>query len=483
MRARLELRLTQKLMMTPQLQQAIKLLQLGRLELQQALTQETLENPLLEELVSEEEEEGTSSEEGRTEEVPSPAGEEEERPKEAASADEFKWESFLEDDSEWEGFSRGGAGGDPEERPSYDQTLTRPVTLTDHLLWQLAVWVLSEKEKEIGRALIGNIDDDGYLREPLEEISSTSGASVAEVDRVLKVVQQFDPVGVAARGLEECLLLQLEPLGLSGSLVETIIKNHLEDLEKKRYPAIARTCEVGLEEVTAAAHVIERLEPKPGRPYAQTDNVCIIPDVFVTRSEGSWVVTLNDDGMPKLKISPYYRSILRSTEGGKDETRAYLKERFQSALWFVRSIEQRNRTILLVSQSIVRFQEAFLERGVSHLRPLVLKQVADDVGVHESTVSRVTTNKYMHTPQGTLELKYFFNSGIARFSDREESLSSIAVREMIRKMVDEERPDAPLKDQEIVERLKAQNVKIARRTVTKYRAWLKIPPASRRKRY
>jgi RNA polymerase sigma-54 factor len=487
MKARLDLRLTQKLVMTPQLQQAIKLLQLSRLELNQVINQEMLENPLLEEGLSEaaetsEEEisvgEGIDKKDDREERGDS-GGEEDPIDLERSDLD-LKWEDYYFDDDR-EG-NVGYASSSQEERPSYEQTLTRPISLVEHLLWQLGLSSVTEKEREIGTALIGNIDENGYVCSTVEEIAGALGSTPAQVEKVLNVIQGFDPSGVGARTLKECLLIQICQLCLGGSLVEGIISQHLEDLEKKRYAQISKTCNVSLDEVLHAARVIEHLEPKPGRPFASTDNLYIIPDVFVVKSEGKYIVLLNDDGLPKLRISPFYRSLLRSKDKVTDSTRTYIEDKFRSALWLVRSIEQRNRTISLVAQSIVKFQQEFMEKGISNLKPLILKQVADDISMHESTVSRVTTNKYMYTPQGIFELKFFFNSSLPRVGSDQESLSSIAVREMIRKLVLEEDPRHPLRDQEIVEKLKEQNIEIARRTVTKYRAWLKIAPASRRKR-
>jgi RNA polymerase sigma-54 factor len=473
MKARLDLKLTQKLIMTPQLQQAIKLLQLSRLELNQVIDQEMMENPLLEDVASEEE--------------VSPASEGEVEKKEEESSEkseelDLKWEDYYVDEDRDEAGSYSAPS--TEERPSYDQTLTKPTSLEDHLLWQLGLSSVKQREKEIGMVLIGNIDENGYLSTPLEEIASSVGASLESVEKVLKIIQSFDPAGVAARNLKECLLIQIGQLGLAGSLVETIARDYLEDLEKKRYQNIAKCCNMSIQDVLQASKVIEHLEPKPGRPFYSAENLYIIPDVFVVKSEGKYVILLNDDGLPKLKISSFYRTLLRSKENVADNTKTYLEEKFRSALWLVRSIEQRNRTIHLVAESIVKFQYDFLEKGISHLKPLILKQVADDISMHESTVSRVTTNKYMYTPQGIYELKFFFNSSLPRVGNGSDTdnLSSIAVREMIRKMVSEEDSSRPLKDQEIVERLKEDDVEIARRTVTKYRAWLKIPPANRRKR-
>jgi RNA polymerase sigma-54 factor len=296
------------------------------------------------------------------------------------------------------------------------------------------------------------------------------------------LVQGFDPVGVAARDLRECLLIQTRQLGLQGSLVESIITQHLPDLEKKRFPAIAKVLGVSAEEVFQAAKVIEHLEPKPGRPFGSSDNVYITPDVFVVKIEGKYAVLLNDDGLPRLRINQYYRRLLKTKSQGVDPTKTYLEDKLRSALWLIRSIEQRNRTIVRVADSIVKFQYDFMEKGINYLKPLILKQVAEDIGMHESTISRVTTNKYMYTPQGIYELKFFFNSGIGRVDGVGEDLSSVTVRERIRQLVANEDPRRPLTDHELVERLCAERIAIARRTVAKYRGWLRIPPANQRKR-
>lgn len=478
MKLRLELKLSQKLVMTPQLQMAIKLLQLSRLELDEVVNQEMVENPLLEE-----QDDDSAPGDGSQSESPST---ESERPEDNAESSEKrdeidqKWEDYYLDDSGDEGWRASNASPD-DERPSLEQTLAKTTSLVDHLLWQLGLSPISEKEKEIGTAIIGEIDENAYLKTPLEEIAAIVDVQVSSVEALLKVIQGFDPVGVGAKDLEECLLIQVAQLDLTGSLVETMIKNHLIDLEKKRYQNIAKACDTTVEEVVEAAKIIEHLEPKPGRPFFSSENVYITPDLHVIKSEGRYVVTMNDDGLPKLKISPFYRSLLRSKGSVTANTKSYLEEKLRSALWLVRSIEQRNRTIQLVGESILKFQYAFMEKGISHLKPLILRQVADDIEMHESTVSRVTTNKYMYTPQGIYELKFFFNGSLPRVGSQSESLSSIAVREMIRKMVEEEDGTRPLKDQEIVERLKVEDIEIARRTVSKYRAWLKIPPASRRK--
>jgi RNA polymerase sigma-54 factor len=470
------------------LQQAIKLLQLSRLELQEALTQQMEENPMLEEAGPEledldtepgfaEEASGTAkSEERREETVPAEAAGEETVRTELSGS----WDEYFDDDRKW-GDSEAPRNG-RDELPSFEQTMAKTTSLEDHLLWQLALSPLNKIEQEIGKSIIGNLDEDGYLRIPLEELAAESGMPSAQAIHVLKVIQAFDPVGVAARDLRECLLTQIEQLGLAGTLAEAIIRNHLSDLERKRFSALAKALGVSVDAVVHATRVIEGLEPKPGRPFFTAENHAIVPDVYVVKSDGQWVVMLNDDGMPRFRISSSYRLFLAGKRDPSDATRAFLDEKFRSAQWLIRSIEQRNKTIVRVVESIVKVQEPFFEHGIQYLRPMVLRDVAEDVSMHESTISRVTSNKYLHCPQGIFELKFFFNTSIPRSQEGLTGLSSVTVREMIRRMVGEEDDQRPLKDQEIVARLTAQNVILARRTVAKYRMELNIPPASRRKR-
>lgn len=500
MKLRLDLKLSQKLIMTPQLQQAIKLLQLSRLELQQSLTQHLLENPLLDEVQSDTEDTESSVNEGRTEEDdvvagPEPSVQDESR-EERGSPEEFSasgWEEY---------FGRDRRGGDSEyasaqdDLPSYEQTVAKPTSLEEHLLWQLSLSTLTDREKTVGRLIIGNLDDDGYLRISLAEVIAGTDFAESEAESVLTDIQTFDPTGVAARDLPECLLLQLRHLGrnpfgslgappgaLKTSVIEGIVLHHLKDLEKRQYAKIAKALNVTVEDVFHATKVIGELEPKPGRPFINTQNYVIVPDVFVVKNEGEWVVLLNDDGLPRMRISPYYKQLISSGQGGTSETKAYMDEKMRAAQWVIRSIEQRNRTIVKVVSSIVKFQEEFFERGVQYLKPLVLKQVAEDIGMHESTISRVTANKYMYCPQGMLELKFFFNAGLQRADEPSGMHSSVSVRDMIKTMVAEEDPKRPLKDEEIAARLFIQGVRIARRTVAKYRAELNIASASQRKQF
>ena len=501
MKLRLDLRLSQKLIMTPQLQQAIKLLQLSRLELQQSLTQHLLENPLLDEVQAEVEEAEAAAAEGKTEDLSTTTtqdtAEEAGTPEERGSPEEFSasgWEEYFGSDR------RAGDSEYPassqDEFPSYEQTVAKATSLEEHLLWQLSLSGLPERGKAIGRLLIGNLDDDGYLRITLAEVVHGSEFTEAEAESVLKDIQTFDPTGVGARDLPECLLLQLGHLGknpmgslgarpgaLKGAVVEGVILHHLKDLEKKQYAKIAKALSVTVEEVFEATKLIGDLEPKPGRPFTNTQNYVIVPDVFVVKNEGEWVVLLNDDGLPRMRISPYYKQLMTAGDGGTAETKSYLDEKLRAAQWVIRSIDQRNKTIVKVVTSIVKFQEQFFEQGIEHLKPLVLKQVAEDIGMHESTISRVTANKYMYCPQGMLELKFFFNAGLQRADQPSDMMSSVSVREMIRKMIAEEDVQRPLKDEEIAARLKVQQVLIARRTVAKYRAEDNIPSASQRKRH
>lgn len=507
MKLNLDLRLNQKLVMTPQLQQAIKFLQLSSLELQQVLTQHLMENPLLEEVGADsDEEDGPVSDEPGSADKEDGDGETDAGNSDASGEVEAGetnqlyeplspegWADYYE--SDWRPVN-GTSRVPDEEVSSYDQTLPKPTTLEDHLIWQLRVSSRDEEEHAVGRMIIGNLDEDGYLRTSIEEIAEDARVPVDKVDSVLSLVQTFDPIGVAARDLQECLLLQLchlhkKPLGREyvhgvahqESLLELIIKHHLRDLQKKRYSDVAKAVGKSLKEILDAVHIIEGLEPKPGRPYGSDHNHTIVPDVIVDKNEdGEWQVSLNDDGIPRVRISPHYTRILETNNGDGEAAKVYLEEKLRGAQWIIRSLEQRNKTILKVVESLIKFQDAFLEKGIQYLKPLVLKQVAEDIGMHESTISRVTTNKYMDCPQGMLELKFFFNAGIQRAEPGAEDLSSITVRELIREMVKQENPVKPLKDQEVMSRLRARGIVIARRTIAKYRAELNIAPASQRKR-
>lgn len=516
MELKLDLRLGQKLALTPQLQQSITLLQLSRLELQQVIAQHVVENPLLEELTAEmDEDDGFTVGEtapGDREEVvgnrdADGEGGEEDPGEFSELLSPYGWEDYYE--STWPS-GNGGSRGQADHAPSYEQTVASPTTLQDHLLLQLRLSSGNEEEKEIGLMIIGNIDEDGYLRSSIEEIAQEAGVSVKKVDSVLSLIQTFDPIGVAARDLQECLLIQLRylhtvPVGNGStrssihpvSLSVLIIRDHLQALQKRRYSAIAKAIGKSLGEkslgkkeiqeeilgkVREAVRVIEGLEPKPGRSYGSDINPIIVPDVVVRKDEGQWRVFLNEEGMPRVRINHDYDRVVRERSENGRAAKLYLEEKLQWAKWIIRSLEQRNKTILMVVRSLVKFQEPFFEKGIRYLKPCVLRQVAEDVGMHESTIGRVTRNKYMYCPQGLLELKFFFNAGIAPVDPGAEDVSSPAVRELIREMVKQEDVRKPLRDQEIVSKLRVRGMIIARRTVARYRTGLRIPSASQRKR-
>jgi RNA polymerase sigma-54 factor len=489
MEARLELRLSQKLIMTPQLQQAIKLLQLSRLELVQSVAQELTENPVLEELSLESSEDVPEGENESAAEAPAAAEALPETPPEQEGTQELKsdlelgpqWDEYLNEMGD--GRDYGSAEADDKELPSYDQTLTRLPSLSDHLRWQLHLSTSAPAIVRGGEWIIGNLDDDGYLRASLDELSQQSGIAYRDMERALDLIQGFDPLGVGARDLRECLLIQARQLDLGGSLVEKIILDHLPDLEKRKYPQIAKALAVTPQEVMEASQVIiHELEPKPGRPYLTSETNYVTPDVYVIKVEDRYVVQLNDEGLPRVRINPYYRKLLSSKDSVDKVTKEYIEERLRSAQWLIKGMEQRSKTIYKVAESIVKFQGEFLDSGISQLKPMVLKNVAEDIGMHESTISRVTTNKYMHTPQGIFPMKFFFTTGFTVGAGSGTEISSLTVKDVIQKMIKEEDPAAPLKDQQIVDALKAKGIDIARRTVAKYREELRIPPTSVRRR-
>lgn len=463
---RLVLKPTQRLVMTAMLQQAIKLLPLSRLELVQKVQQEMLENPFLEELATD----------GETE----PLEEEEPQATEDTLLEELDidWEAFLQDSGSAEANYPIDGG---QEFPSFEATLKSEMSLADHLLWQLSVTAHAERDKEIGAYLIGNIDDDGYLQCQLDEVAATFGVSEPEVEDVLHVIHSFDPSGVGARNLQECLLLQLRHLGIEDdSVASRLVRGCLPDVDERHFRRIAKELDVTVEEVVAAMRLIRELDPQPGSRYNASRVEYIIPDVSVIKMGDEYQVMLSDEGLPRLRINSLYRNILRRDDGVQDDTRSYLEDKLRSAVWLIKSIEQRRQTLLKVAKSICKFQREFLDGGLSHLKPLILKDVADDIGMHESTVSRVTTNKYMHTPQGVFELKFFFHSRLD--SAQGDAMSSVSVKAILKNAVQGEDVRSPLTDQELVALLEEQGIKIARRTVAKYRQELHIPPASRRKR-
>jgi RNA polymerase sigma-54 factor len=466
-------RLSQRLILTPSLQQAIKLLPLTTLELAEVLEQEVMENPLLEE--------APAQETAASEEVDPEAREAAEKAEQAERKDplqDIDIERFFQDYADDPDRQRP-RGGDLPELPPIENTLTESPDLYDHLLWQLHMSVSDELTVEIAEAIIHNLDEDGLLRTALDEIANMGPYPPEEVARALQVVQRFDPPGIAARDLRECLLLQIAHLGLEGTPAEVMVRDFIKQLQGHQYGEICRQLGLGSEEVAHHLEIIKRLDPKPGLRYSPRKSDYVIPDVYVVKEGDEYKIVLNDDGLPKLRISPTYRRMLDHKEPGSEETRNYVKDKLRSALWLLKSVDQRQRTIYKVSESIVRHQRGFLDHGVTELRPLVLRDVALDIGMHESTVSRVVANKYMHTPRGVYELRFFFHSGIT--SSMGDAVSSVTIKDRIRKMIEGEDPLRPLSDSKIAEILGRDGLPLARRTVAKYREELRIPPSNLRK--
>jgi len=480
------LRLTQsqQLVLTPQLQQAIKLLQLNQLELAAMVSQEMEINPVLEETLetpSEVEEETDSNpEKASPQTAEAPATEAHEQQKENREAlREMDWSQYC-DNRGITGSSRSGYNSN-EDMPAWDYNLSKKTTLADHLLWQLQMTPsLSKLDKHIGEIIIYNINDDGYLDAAIEDIARESSVSVPEVESILNTIQQFDPVGIASRNLKECILIQMDYLGINDELNTAIINNHLNLLQNKNYKKIARLLKVDEELVLEAMRNILTIDPKPGRQYGENAVQAITPDVYVFKHDGDWIIILNEERTPRLSVSRYYRDLADQQKGFNSMTRNYLIEKIRAAQWLIKSIEQRQKTIKKVMKSILHFQQDFFNHGVHYLHPLILRDVADDIGMHESTVSRVTQNKYVQTPHGIFELKYFFNSSISR---GDNNIASESVKQKIIEIIGNEPPNKPISDKTIVKILQEKHdITIARRTIAKYRDMLGILSSSRRKK-
>ena len=468
---KLHTRLVQKLILTPSLQQAIKLLPMSTLELSDLLNQEMVENPMLEEVPTEELQPVDQAQAQDKAEEQKPAQEK------GDTWDDQDYEYFFGDYLD-DGY-RPRTPTEVKELPPIENTLSTTSSLADHLMWQLSLQSDDERLREIGSAIIGNLDDDGYLVASLDELASMGPWKTEDVERALRLIQSFDPIGVASRDLQECLLLQIRHLGLEGTPTEKIVADHLRLLQNHQVPELARKLGLSIDDIKEHIEVVRHLDPKPGSRYNPSQSQYVIPDVYVVKVEEQYVALLNEEGLPQLRISPVYRRLLDKNTENTDETRAYVKDKFRSALWLIKSVEQRQKTIHKVATSIITFQKDFLDHGIEHLRPLVLRDVANDIGMHESTVSRVVTNKYMHTPQGVFEMKYFFHSGIA--SSYGEAVSSVTIKQRIRKIIEAEDPRKPLSDSKIVSILQREGLELARRTIAKYREELKIPTSNQRK--
>jgi len=477
---RQQLKLTQQLIMTPQLQMAIKLLQLSKLELVDVIQQEMEKNPALEEVQEFEPDEVLEKKQGSNDDSASDDS--------ASKVQDIKIEENIKEDIDWSNYideynSPGRTYYETErkEAPAYETFIAERKSLKDHLLWQFLMTLPNEEDEPIASQIIGNIDKDGYLGVSLEDIVQQSNSASEKVEEVITLIQTFDPPGVCARDLSESLIIQASQLGITDLNVINIIKHHIKNLENKNYKAIAKDLKININKVVAAVNVITMLDPKPGRQYSDEEPQYITPDIYVHEYEDEFVILLNDDGMPKLRINPYYKKAIRNNEKIKSETREYLQDKMRSAAWLIRSIHQRQKTIYMVMESILKFQHDFFEKGIAYLKPMILRDVAEDIEMHESTVSRVTTNKYAYTPQGIFELKYFFNSSIKRVHG--DAIASTSVQDKIKKIIDSENTKKPYSDEKIAQLLKEVNISIARRTVAKYREMLGVLSSNKRKQY
>jgi len=405
---------------------------------------------------------------------------------EAPAAKEVTIEEKLQQDIDWSNYldeynTPGRVQFESEDRdtPRFESFIASKESLEDHLLWQFIMTKPNNEEERIASLIIGNLNKDGYLQVSAEEISEMSGSSLENIEDILSLMQTFDPIGVCARNLSECLLIQANYLGLHDTIVTDIITNHLPNLEKRNYKVICKTLKKSLDDIIAAVNVITNLEPKPGREFSDETPQYINPDIYVYKLENEFVILLNDDGMPKLRVNSFYKNSITRGKKISGDAEDYIQDKMRSAAWLIKSIHQRQKTIYRVMESILRFQRDFFDQGISQLKPMVLRDVAQDIGMHESTISRVTTNKYAFTPQGIFELKYFFNSSIRRSYGG--SIASASVQDKIRLIISNENPKKPYSDDKIAQILKQDDIHIARRTVAKYREMLKVLPSNKRK--
>lgn len=465
----LNLEQTQKLIMTPELRQAITILQLSSMDLSTYIEQQLLENPLLELRDDEDRKEEEHTDQEKTVEL------------EGQLDYEMDWEEYFQDSSDL-GMVYREERQEQQREYSYENFLSQAPTLVEHLMLQLNLNLCRCRDRAIGEYLIGNIDENGYLRVSLQEASFQLGVSVSEVDAILKTIQGFDPPGVGARNLAECLLIQVKQLGIKNDILNKLIKNYLNDLAKGKLNRISQELGVSVQEVQQAADVLKTLDPKPGRNFSSLNNTrYIIPDVVLEKVDGDYVVIVNDVSIPRITVNSTYRSVLSQGKKYDTRTRRFVESKLNAAAWLIRSIEQRRLTLYKVANCLVNLQRDFLDRGVKYLKPLNLKTVAEIVGLHESTVSRATCNKYIQTPQGVFEMKYFFSNGLSNVGGT--MTSAECIKKMLQEIVASEDARVPLNDQKISELFRRKGIKISRRTVAKYRGELGIPPIRKRKRY
>jgi len=469
----LELRQKQVLVMTPKLQQALKLLQMPAIELQQMLKQEIIENPLLEEIDEVEE----IREEEAAEEPKADSEKEKSGDDDSSEEEKIDWDEYFRN-----GFEMGSGLGEETQEEFFEKVPVAKRSFTDQLISQLRIITDDDKTIEIGDYLIGSLDESGYLTCELEEVAGAFDIPVEKVVEVLKIIQTFDPPGVGARNLQESLIIQLENRGLQDSLAARIIKDHFEDFKHKKYLEISKKLKISIQEVQNQSKVIGTLDPKPGLQITFEEPRYVIPDLVIELIEGKYVVYLNDRNIPRLRVSQVYQNeLLKGNKDGNRETREFIQSRMKSAKWLIQTIEQRRKTMVKVMECITDKQKEFFEKGTAFLRPLTLQQVASEINMHESTVSRVTTNKYVQTPRGVFELKFFFSSSLGTQDGGE--ISAKSAKDKIRRIIEKEDSNIPLSDQKIADILIKGGLNIARRTVAKYREQLNILPARMRKEY
>lgn len=474
------LKQSQNLAMTPQLQQAIKLLTLTHLEMTNVIAEEMVENPMLEERGDDgdhQTEEDYKLE--RLENQNKEASAENFQEETVVNKDDFDWQSYIESyESSSSSAPPSMATPDPDDMPNYENMVSGAQTLADHLEWQIRMDNLGQQQLSFAELIIHNINDDGYLEADFSELMSQTELTQEDAKEVLEKIQRLDPVGCGSKDLVECLLIQARIAEERSPLLEKIIRDHLEDLKKKNYSKIEEATGANQDQIKETALLLQNFHPRPGRLIASGETHYVVPDIYVKEEGGEFIVQLNDDGVPRLKISKLYRDMIK--QKGDKEAKEFVQDKLRSALWLIKSIETRQNTIYRVSKSIVAQQQEFFKKGPRFLKPMVLKDVAGEIGVHESTVSRVTTNKYMHTPIGLFELKYFFNAGIGGKNGGVE-ISNEVLKFKIKELIDNENPKKPLSDQKIATLLSRDDVTVARRTVAKYREILDIPSSAKRK--
>ncbi|HVH70805.1 MAG TPA: RNA polymerase factor sigma-54 [Candidatus Dormibacteraeota bacterium] len=471
---KLNLKVAQKQILTPGLVQMVSVLALNRLELKEMINQEMIANPVLEEQSEEPTQADNYSDENflkeETEKVP-------EKP-EPNPFDEFDVGTFFN-----QYLDTGGDGGQSQERevserPSFEKFLSSPTGLTDHLQWQLSVTICSDSVRQVAENIIGNLDENGYVTASPEELTENGKYSPDDLDDAVAVVQEFDPIGVGARDLRECLLLQLKAFDPQNALAQQVVSEHLKQLQSNQLKEIARALNRPLEVVKRAIDVIKKLDPRPGLRYNKTEPRLVEPDVYFKKVDGQWQAFLNEDDMPQLRLSPTYRRLLVKDAADRD-VRNYVKERFTAAVQLMKNIEQRKHTILRVCQSIIARQGEFLDHGPDALKPMMIKEVAEEVGVHPSTVSRAVASKYAHTSQGVLELRSFFSESVN--GPEGGGMSLLTLKRLVKKMIEEEDSSKPLTDEQIAKKLDDTGIHVTRRTVAKYREDMRIPSTHQRR--